>query len=169
MVLSTTLPSSQVQPSRISSSPSTQFPTDSSNTATSPTLTQSETIMVFTTTLPSYLPSILSSLDITGRTTTPFTSEIVTTSPSSTTAAIRLAGPSLMEPDELSSSIIHILTSAGLHPLVASTAEPVVLPTSLVPSTDMTSTATSTETEEQEIQGAIDAFIQWLMNFFHLV
>lgn len=60
--------------------------------------------------------------------------------------------------------MVGVLTSAGVPSTVAASLVPVVI--GGAPEPDGAATAPS-QIEEQEIQAALDTFIQWLLNFFH--
>ncbi|KAK0512236.1 hypothetical protein JMJ35_005364 [Cladonia borealis] len=70
---------------------------------------------------------------------------------------------SLQPHEHLSTSVAGVLTSAGLPSAVAASLVPVIIGGS--PELDGVATAPS-QMEEQEIQAAIDNFIQWLLSFF---
>ncbi|KAK4690917.1 hypothetical protein P7C71_g5976, partial [Lecanoromycetidae sp. Uapishka_2] len=137
-------------------SPSTSD--DTETLASSSLSSASETVMVFTSILPATLPAYLSSLA--EATPSPSTGSETITSPSPT---------SLNTQEQLSTSVIGVLTSAGIYPSLAASLVPVVIGSS-PPEAGATSSASSEQTvmEQQQIQAAIDAFIQWLISFFHM-
>lgn len=125
---------------------------------TSSTSSTPQTIVVITKTLSSTLPSLLSSLDHTH-----------ISEPSTT-----LLGPlfhdhpspperSLRPHEHLSTSVVGVLTSAGVPSPVAASLVPVIIGGHH--ESGAAATAPS-QIEEQEIQEVLDAFIQWLLNFF---
>ena len=115
-------------------------------------------VMVTAKTLPSTLPSPSSSLDHT-HISDPSTSLL------GSVPHHHASSPweSLRPHEHLSTSVVGVLTSAGVPSAVAASLVPVII--GGPPEPDGVATAPS-QMEEQEIQAAIDNFIQWLLSFF---
>ena len=117
-----------------------------------------ETVVAITKTLPSTLPPLLSSLDHT------HFSEPLTALPGPTPHHHHSSPWQSLRPHEhLSSSVVGVLTSAGVPSPHAASLVPVIIGGPSEP--DAAATAAS-QMGQQEVQAAIDAFIQWLLNFF---
>ena len=117
-----------------------------------------QTIVVITKTLPSTLPSLLSSLDHT-HISEPSTALLGPLSHDHPSPPERSFRPH----EHLSTSVIGVLTSAGVPSPVAASLVPVII--GGPPESGAAATAPS-QMEEQEIQAAINAFIQWLLSLF---
>ncbi|MCJ1456766.1 hypothetical protein MMC28_007131 [Mycoblastus sanguinarius] len=119
----------------------------------------SETVMVFTTILRSSLPALLSSLEATERLMSHARLEsTATSSPGFTRQGL----------DQPSSSVAGVLISAHVTSSVASSLIPFIIESPPESSTDATPSTTPTQMEQEEARAAINAFVQWLLNFLHL-
>ena len=119
-------------------------------------LEPSESVEVFSTTLPSDLPAQLSSIHIIRPSPTDG-SDVVTTAAQAPT----LSGQAL-----LSQSVAGVLTSAGLPASVVSSLAPVIIGSP--PEAGPTASPFSTNLEELQQRAAIDAVVQWILSFFQM-
>ena len=82
----------------------------------------------------------------------------------------------LLNPAQLSSSVQHALTSGGIPSSAASALVPVILgsydssvivPT-MIANSDAAAATLAAEKMQRQHQASIEAFVQWLLHFFHL-
>ncbi|KAL8716496.1 MAG: hypothetical protein Q9225_006187 [Loekoesia sp. 1 TL-2023] len=131
----------------------------------SQTLSPLETTPIVVSSLPTSLVQVLSTLGIpTAVQTAPGIQ--ITVTPAST----------VLNPTQLSSSVENALTSGGLPTAAASALVPVIVsnfestitvPTNL-PSAEAAAISKAVHQEQLQLQASIEAFIQWLLHFFHL-
>ena len=119
------------------------------------------TIVVVSKILSSTLPSLSSSIELTDK-SEPSTAWLGPLSYNHPSPPER----SLRSHEHLSTSVVGVLTSAGVLPPAAATLVPVIIGDP--PDSGAAATAPS-EMEQQEIQAAVDAFIQWLLSFFRSI
>lgn len=127
----------------------------------STTSSTQQTIMVISKTLPSTPPSLLSSVDHTHK-SEPSTALLGPLSHDHPSPPERSFRPH----EHLSTSVIGVLTSAGVPSTVAASLVPVII--GGPPDSGAAATVPS-QMEEQEIRAALDAFIQWLLSFFRSI
>ncbi|KAL2039964.1 hypothetical protein N7G274_007367 [Stereocaulon virgatum] len=136
-----------------------------SSVASSP----AEAVIVVTKTLPSTLPALLSSLDIARK------SELLPTSIESPSQAGQdpqsyqpFLPPGLSSHEKLSTSVVGVLTSAGLPYPVAASLVPIIIGNPPETSVGVSGPPDTTQMEQQEMRAAMEAFMQWVLNYFRL-
>ena len=82
----------------------------------------------------------------------------------------------LLNPAQLSSSVRNALTSGGIPSAAASALVPIIVdnygtsmtvPT-MIPNSDAAAATAAAHKIQREHQASIEAFVQWLLHFFHL-
>ncbi|KAL8992440.1 MAG: hypothetical protein Q9169_007102 [Polycauliona sp. 2 TL-2023] len=124
-----------------------------------------ETTPLVVASLPSSLAQILSSLSIPAAVTSAPGVQI-TVGPVST----------LLNPAELSSSVQNALTSGGipssaasaLVPVILGSYDPSVIVPTMMPDKDAAAATLAADKMQRQHQASIEAFVQWLLHFFHL-
>ena len=142
----------------LTNSPSETVPHFGETVVASSTSSTPRTTVVISKTLSSTLASLLSSLDHTDQ-SEPSTALLGPLSHDHPSPPERSFRPH----EHLSTSVVGVLTSAGVPSPVAASLVPVII--GGPPDSGAAATAPS-QMEEQEIQAALDAFIQWLLSFF---
>ena len=115
----------------------------------------SQTVLVFTTTLPSLLPALLSSIETLSGTQSPVSTQPTTAAPLRPTSVNAAA--------EVEMSIIAALTSAGIPPFPAESLGAIILGDSQ----GSGQANGDTNLDDQQRTAAIEAVMQWLLSFFH--
>ncbi|KAL9126620.1 MAG: hypothetical protein Q9217_004358 [Psora testacea] len=116
----------------------------------------SESVLLFTTTLPVDLPAQLSSIRL-NRPTPIIEFEATTTD---------TPEPTLSGAAQLRQSVARVLTSVGLPPSVVTSLKPAIIGSPA--ESGAVASPSATEMEQQQQRAAIDAVLQWIISFFHL-